>query len=125
MANNDNQPSTSSSWSFLEDDAAIQSEESQDEADGMREQLVRYLREPRVPMDTNVLEFWKTHKGIYPDLAQLARRYLSTPPGSAASERVFSKAKHVLKDTRLKMKPGNLEMNLLLKLALRSFDFTT
>ena len=76
-------------------------------------------------MDTNVLEFWNTHKGIYPDLAQLGRRYLSTPPGSVASERVFSKAKHVLKDTRLNMKPGNLEMNLSFKLALRSFDFTT
>ena len=41
-----------------------QSEEPQDEANGMREQLVQFLREPRVPMDTDVLEFWKTQRDL-------------------------------------------------------------
>ena len=75
--------------------------------------------------DTDILSYWKANRSIYPNLANLARRYLSTPPGSAAPERMFSLAKHVLKDTRLSMKPQNLEMNLFLKRALQSFDYET
>ena len=73
----DSQPSTSSnySWSFL-DDVSAQSEESEDEADSIRDQLVRYLREPRISMDIDVLQFWKIHKNNYPELSALARRYL-------------------------------------------------
>ena len=97
------------------DEDDVQSEESQDEVDNIRDQLNRYLREPRVAMDTDVLQFWNTHKSTYPELSELARRFLCTPPGSAASERVFRKAKHVLKDTRLRMTPAHLEMNLFLK----------
>ena len=122
-ASSNSQP-ISGSRSFLDDD--VQSEEWQNEVDSIRDQLYRYLREPRVSIDTDVLQFWKTHKSTYPtyhELSELTRRFLCTPPGSAASERVFSKTKHVLKDTKLRMTPAHLEMNLFLKLALRSFDY--
>ena len=83
-ASSNSQP-ISGSRSFLDDD--VQSEEWQNEVDSIRDQLYRYLREPRVSIDTDVLQFWKTHKSTYPtypELSELARRFLCTPPGSAA-----------------------------------------
>ena len=70
-----------------------------------------------------ILKYWCANRETYPELANLARRYLSCPPGSAASERLFSQAKHVLRDTRLSMLPDNMEMNIFLKKALYSLDY--
>jgi len=36
------------------------------------------------------LEYWKNHKQQYSALATVARRYLSSPPSSVASESLFS-----------------------------------
>ena len=52
----------------------------------------------------------------------LARKYHSTPPGSAAPERLFSTAMQISKPTRLNMKPVNLESNLFLKRNFALFD---
>ena len=89
-----------SSWSaVLEDDSAESQEEEAGRYSRVRDQVQRYLREKRIDssMDSReILKYWCANRETYPELANLARRYLSCPPGSAASERLFSQAKHVL-----------------------------
>ena len=53
----------------------------------------------------------------------MVRKYHSPPPGSASTERLFSSAKHVLGQTRLAMKPENIEQNLFLKYGLRACGY--
>ena len=57
----------------------------------------------------------------YPNLAKILRRYYCPLPGSAASERLLSTARHFLRSTRLRLKPKNFE-SLLLKYNLRTLD---
>ena len=61
----------------------------------------------------------------FPHLAKLARKYLSPPLGSAASERLYSVGKNVLKTTRLRLKPENMEANLFLKYNIRALGYRT
>ena len=117
--------SSTSSWNAILTESE-QTAESQDEEETIAEELNRYLKEKLLPIQTGgdkeMLLYWKRNSSAFPHLVELARRYLCSPPGSAASERLFSKAKNVLKLTRPSMKPANMEMNLFLKLALRSID---
>ena len=53
----------------------------------------------------------------------MVRKYHSPPPGSASAERLFSSAKHFLGQTRLAMKPENMEQNLFLKYGLRACGY--
>ena len=56
----------------------------------------------------------------------MARRYLSAaPPGSAASERLFSTGKNLLGTTRLSLTPTNMEANLFLKYNIRALGYKT
>ena len=66
------------------------------------------------------LQYWCTKQQQYPVLAEMVRKYQSPPPGSASAERLFSAAKLVLGQTRLAMRPENMEQNLFLKYGLRA-----
>ena len=57
----------------------------------------------------------------WPSLGSIARKYHSAPPSSAAPERLFSTARHVLKPTRLRLLPTNVEASLFLKKNLVAF----
>ena len=86
-----------------------------------RKQLNDYLKEKRVQdLSSDPLKYWQEKHVQYPWLANMVRKYHSPPPGSASAERLFSSAKHVLGQTRLAMKPGNMEQNLFLKYGLRA-----
>ena len=76
-------------------------------------------------MKNDPLDHWKVEQHEYPKLANMARRYLSAPPGSAASERLFSTAKNVLGITRLSLTPTNMEANLFLKYNIRALGYKT
>ncbi|XP_049804539.1 uncharacterized protein LOC126248000 [Schistocerca nitens] len=47
-----------------------------------------------------ILQWWKTHAGLFPRLSVVARRVLCIPATSAASERNFSQAGHLLSSKR-------------------------
>ena len=46
----------------------------------------------------NPLQYWKDNEKSKPVVAELARKYLSAPAGSAPSERLFSTAAIILDD---------------------------
>lgn len=72
------------------------------------EQFETYLSMKNVAVGDNVLEFWRDNENLFPDLAILARKFV-TPPGSTASvEATFSELKIMLNDRRLGLNPENI-----------------
>ncbi|EZA46507.1 Zinc finger BED domain-containing protein [Ooceraea biroi] len=47
-------------------------------------------------MNLDPLEWWKSHENRFPLVAQLAKKYLSIPATSVASERTFSTAGNIV-----------------------------
>jgi hypothetical protein len=58
------------------------------------------------PKPTDPLQWWKKKQDQFPILAKLARVYLAVPATSAPSERVFSKANHIISKTRCRLDPA-------------------
>ena len=83
------------------------------EEESFRVEVTIYLKEKRFPITDAVLKDWKDSEDKLPDLAELSRKYHCPPPGSAASERLFSKAKLTVNNRHMS-KPENVEMNLFL-----------
>lgn len=61
------------------------------------------------------LDYWKKNKCRFPDLAQLARKYLSAPCTSVDSERLFSAAANVMDEKRNRLRCEKAEMILFVK----------
>ena len=53
----------------------------------------------------NVLPWWKQKQVVYPTLAVLAKKYLAIEATSAASERLFSKARRITTGDRNRLAP--------------------
>ena len=53
---------------------------------------------------TDPLQYWK-QESRFPLLKATAKKYLSAPPGSVRSERVFSTCSNVLSQRRNRLKP--------------------
>ena len=73
--------------------------------------LERYLEEPLVARtpDFNILNWWKTNKGKYPILAEIAKDILAIPITTVASESAFSTGGRHLSPHRAKLHPDTLE----------------
>ena len=57
----------------------------------MGNEVEQYLAEPLIDLKIgNPFEWWKQNSSCYPILSELARKYLSAPPTSVPSERLFS-----------------------------------
>ena len=76
-----------------------------------------YLKEPVLSHVEHIhsLTYWKEKKPLWSCLVDLACKYLSIPPSSVASERLFSSAADVLSPERNRMLPEKAEMLLFLK----------
>ena len=86
-------------------------------------ELQQYLTSPLAPEDINPLHYWRKYKMQFPGLSKLARKYLSSPATSAASERAFSKAGLVYSDQRKRLQGEKAEMILLLNANLKFLNF--
>lgn len=86
------------------------------------QQLISYLKEPRLPrMTTDIYAYW--HCSQYPLLEAAARKYLSAPPTSVASEQLFSAAGQLYADRRSNLLGENAEKLLFLNYNIRLFGY--
>ena len=84
-------------------------------------ELDNYLREPRVGRATNIYGFWNCSQ--FPGLEAAARKFLSAPPTSVASEQLFSAAGQIYSDRRSSLLGENAEKLLFLAYNIRLFDY--
>jgi hypothetical protein len=74
--------------------------------------LNMYCAEEVIPLRGNgsdPFQYWQTKKSLWPKLAQIATKYLSVPPGSVYSERLFSNAGLIDTPTRSRLTGEHLE----------------
>ena len=76
----------------------------------------KYLSEPLITFHRgNSFTWWANNKTRFPSLAKLAQRYLSAPPTSVPSERLFSGAGDIYDEKRNRLAPENAETLLFIK----------
>lgn len=68
----------------------------------------RYIKADVVERNTDILKWWSDNSRNYPNLAVLARKYLSIPATEASSERLFSTAGNILTNKRSTLATENL-----------------
>ena len=56
------------------------------------DELSAYMALPVESMQTNVIEWWRRHRTVFPILSRMARQYLATPATSAGVESLLSAA---------------------------------
>jgi len=78
-------------------------------------ELSAYLQGDVIGRAESPTEWWAANAAKYPLLAAEAKRYLSAPPTSVASERVFSAAGRIYTDKRNRLLPKRADMLLFLK----------
>ena len=68
---------------------------------------------PVEDMKTNVIEWWRRHRSVFPNLSKMARQYLAMPATSAGVERLFSAGGLTFGDLAHAMKQETLGASLL------------
>ena len=87
-----------------------------------RREAESYIAEKVISRTDSPFTYWAVNRKKFPRLATLARRFLSAPMGSVASEREFKIAKRVTTN-RGTLKPGNVEKLLFMKYNLRLMNY--
>ncbi|XP_003389647.1 PREDICTED: zinc finger BED domain-containing protein 4-like [Amphimedon queenslandica] len=76
----------------------------------------QYLAEPNIDYHAgNAYQWWAENKCRFPRLSELALQYLSPPPTSVASERLFSTAGDIYDEKRNRLDPERAETLLFIK----------
>ncbi|OAJ42404.1 hypothetical protein BDEG_25855 [Batrachochytrium dendrobatidis JEL423] len=78
-------------------------------------QLEEYLNIPVAGSRQDPLEWWKRHESDFPLLAKMARDYLAIPVTSASSEHAFSKARHLITDSRTRLSDQTIRASICLE----------
>ena len=78
--------------------------------------MEQYLSEPLLEFhSSNCFTWWNNNKSRFPLLAKMAQRYLTAPPTSVPSERVFSGASDIYDEKRNRLSPEKAEVLLFIK----------
>ena len=85
----------------------------------MKSQLQEYLDEQVISQSANIYTWWAQNCGRFKDVGRLAKKYLSIPASSVASERIFSSAGIVIGNRRSCLDPNQLERLVFLNQNLR------
>jgi len=83
--------------------------------DSAEEQVRLYLAQPNIPRSESPTAWWQANAGLFPQVAEVARRYLSAPATSVPSERLFSAAGLIYTDRRNRLLPERAEMLLFIR----------
>uniref|UniRef100_A0A803T1C6 BED-type domain-containing protein n=1 Tax=Anolis carolinensis TaxID=28377 RepID=A0A803T1C6_ANOCA len=83
----------------------------------------RYFEEPPEIISCDPLAYWASCDHMWPDLSHVARQFLSCPPTSVQSERVFSLAGDVVTPHRSLLDPQTVEKLVFLKANLPVLNF--
>uniref|UniRef100_A0A803T9E6 BED-type domain-containing protein n=1 Tax=Anolis carolinensis TaxID=28377 RepID=A0A803T9E6_ANOCA len=83
----------------------------------------RYFEEPPEIISCDPLAYWASRDHMWPDLSHVARQFLSCPPTSVQSERVFSLAGDVVTPHRSLLDPQTVEKLVFLKANLLVLNF--
>eukprot|EP00117_Sycon_ciliatum_P006073 scpid76706/ scgid9762/ Zinc finger BED domain-containing protein 1; Putative Ac-like transposable element; dREF homolog len=73
-----------------------------------------FSEEPQIDLEADPLEWWRSNAYRFPNLAQLARRYLGVPGSSVPSERVFSAAGLLVTELRNGLSPAHIDASIFL-----------
>jgi hypothetical protein len=63
----------------------------------------------------DIMNWWKNHAQIYPNLSRMARDYLAIPSTSASSERLFSLGSNLITDKRNNLNEDTIQAHECLK----------
>nr|XP_023696959.1 zinc finger BED domain-containing protein 1-like isoform X2 [Paramormyrops kingsleyae] len=77
--------------------------------------VIVYLSQPCLAEDVDPLAYWKGNQTGFPELAQLACKYLAIPASSAPVERIFSAAGNIFRPERSNLNDKTFEDLLLIK----------
>lgn len=69
-----------------------------------------YCSLKRAGKKTNILEWWKKHETILPNLARMARDFLCTSATSVPSERLFSRSSLVIRKHRNRLSDNSITL---------------
>ncbi|KAI6647671.1 Zinc finger BED domain-containing protein 4 [Oopsacas minuta] len=86
-------------------------------------QLECYLEDPLLPRSKDPLLWWKRNDTIYSNLVPVAVKYLSAPPSSIYSERLFSTAGIIFEERRSSLLPENGERLIFIQKNLSLFNY--
>ena len=85
-----------------------------------------YFTEKRIGRSDDPLDYWKSARAVqWPQLTQLASKYLCAPVGCCANEREFKVAENVSSDERVRLLPENIERLLFPKFNLCAIGYKT
>ena len=73
------------------------------------EEVNAYLAENLLPPSADIFKFWKENLK-YPNLRQLAKKYLITPPSTVFSERLFSTSGIIVDKKQSRLDPERIRM---------------
>ena len=74
-----------------------------------REEFKKYESLPSIDRNEDPISWWKTNTTIFPNIKPRVLRFLSAPPSSVASERQFSTAGDIYKETRSRLTVDNAD----------------
>ena len=79
------------------------------EANNAAEQFDKYVCDPSISYNDDPYDWWKHHAGKFPAFVPLAKKYLTIPATSTASERVFSAAGNIVTANRSRLHSNNVD----------------
>ena len=89
----------------------------------VKEEMKLYENMEMLPTEENPFMWWHENRTRFPILSLLASKYLSAPPSSVESERIFSVGGNINTPKRNRLSPDMSETLIFLHHNLRVFEF--